>query len=437
MRNNMKKKKNIVITNAYTWYNKGDAGILLGIVNSLKEIYGDGNVDIKILSFTPDIDSEKYCKDTNISSVHSNVLNPHPYKRTKIGKIIAIIKLFIRMVYLFLMQKFSLKHLVKKEKSYEILDSADFIVVCGGGFLGGKKFDSLMHLFQIYVNTLFNKKVIVMGTSIEPMKNKFIKNITERCLKKVDCIYARETITYEYLKTFMPLEKIILIPDMAFMLGEEEYDSDIVESIKKNTDTIFGITVRNWKFPNISDKPDVAMKRYMQAIADMMEKYIEEKNAYFIFVPQVTVYTGDDTVVAEKIKMLLPEDKRERFIILKEDISPMQIKTLISNFSFFIGTRMHSNIFATSMMVPTVAIAYEKKTNGIMETVGLEDYIVEIDTITTECLINKIDKCIENQKEIKNELNKNIPKLKNRIMMRIKDDFLSMEINKNESSIYF
>ena len=82
---------------------------------------------------------------------------------------------------------------------------------------------------------------------------------------------------------------------------------------------------------------------------------------------------------------------------------------------------MHSNIFATSMSIPTVAIAYEKKTNGIMETVGLEDYIVEIDTITSESLIYKIDKCIENENELRNKLNENIPQLKNKILMRIND----------------
>ena len=50
--------------------------------------------------------------------------------------------------------------LIKKKNNYQALNESDYIVVCGGGFLGGKKFDSLMHLFQIYINTKFNKKYI-------------------------------------------------------------------------------------------------------------------------------------------------------------------------------------------------------------------------------------------------------------------------------------
>ena len=34
----MESKKVITITNAYTWYNKGDAGILLATIDTLKEI---------------------------------------------------------------------------------------------------------------------------------------------------------------------------------------------------------------------------------------------------------------------------------------------------------------------------------------------------------------------------------------------------------------
>lgn len=41
-------KKKITITNAYTWYNKGDAGILLGTVNTLKQIYGSENIEINV-----------------------------------------------------------------------------------------------------------------------------------------------------------------------------------------------------------------------------------------------------------------------------------------------------------------------------------------------------------------------------------------------------
>lgn len=407
----------ITITNAYTWYNKGDAGILLGIVNLLKEIYGD-EIEINVLSFTPNEDKKRYCKDNTIKNVYSNILNPFPYKHTFLGKNIAILKLIIKMLKIYMLSKFSIKKLLKEQKEFEILNDSDLIVVCGGGFLGGKKYDSLMHLFQIYINTLFNKPVIVMGTSIEPMKKGIIKNYTEKVLKRVDYIYAREIITYKYLETFLPNDKFELIPDMAFMLEDLNKDNTKIQELKQRYQYVCGITVRKWNFPNCANSKE-RMDNYINAIAKTIDYFYKEVNTIFVFVPQVIVKNGNDTDVAYKVKEKLLN--KESLIIIEDDISPIEIKALISNFDIFIGTRMHSNIFATTMHVPTVAIAYEKKTNGIMKTVNLDEYVLNIDTLDAQELIAKIEKSIKNKEEIKKMLENRIPEIRTDIINKLRN----------------
>ena len=394
----------IVITNAYTWYNKGDAGILLATIDVLKKVYKDA--EFSILSFAPDTDRIKYSTDKSIKEVESNILNPHPYKHTKIGRILAIGKLFFKMLQMQIGLKLFRKNTIKKNKSLELLENADIIVVCGGGFLGGKKLDSLMHIYQIYVDTLFKKPVYVMGNSIEPISNKVVKKYTEGVLKRVDYIFAREKITEEYLKKILPFNKFCRIPDMAFSLEDKEYEFDYMDKLKKENDIIIGITVRNWNFPNVKDK-NKAKENYLKAVADSMDFIIEKYNSVFVFVPQVIVEFGDDTETAKEIKKIMKNSNK--FVIRNDDYSPYEIKAMASNCDYFIGTRMHSNIFATSMKIPTTAIAYEKKTNGIMETVNMSDYVVEIDTIS------EIEKMINNRKEIIKILNKRIPEIREEI----------------------
>ena len=400
----------IVITNAYTWYNKGDAGILLATIDVLKKVYKDA--EFSILSFAPDTDRIKYSTDKSIKEVESNILNPHPYKHTKIGRILAIGKLFFKMLQMQIGLKLFRKNTIKKNKSLELLENADIIVVCGGGFLGGKKLDSLMHIYQIYVDTLFKKPVYVMGNSIEPISNKVVKKYTEGVLKRVDYIFAREKITEEYLKKILPFNKFCRIPDMAFSLEDKEYEFDYMDKLKKENDIIIGITVRNWNFPNVKDK-NKAKENYLKAVADSMDFIIEKYNSVFVFVPQVIVEFGDDTETAKEIKKIMKNSNK--FVIRNDDYSPYEIKAMASKCDYFIGTRMHSNIFATSMKIPTTAIAYEKKTNGIMETVNMSDYVVEIDTITKEELINTIEKMINNREEIIKILNKRIPEIREEI----------------------
>ena len=398
--------KKIVITNAYTWYNKGDAGILLGVVEALKKIY-DNDISVKVLSFTPDEDKKRYCEDDKIENVYSNILNPFPYKHTKVGKLIAIIKLFVKMIYIYLLTKISMNKAIQKNETLKVLFESDIIVVCGGGFLGGKKYDSLIHVFQIYINTLFKKPVIIMGTSIEPMKNGIIKKYTNKVLKKVDYIYAREKITYEYLSSFLDKSKYTLIPDLAFMIEDKQ------ASIKEKK---FGITVRKWNFPN-SDNKKEAMEKYIKSVADMIDYIYDKYKVKFVFVPQVIVKNGNDADIAKIIKQRL--NKKEALQIVEEDLSPVEIKTLISSLEIFVGTRMHSNIFATSMNVPTVAIAYEKKTNGIMEMLNLNDYVINIEDITSEILINKVELAIKNKEEIKENLKIKIQEIRKKILQEL------------------
>lgn len=411
--------KKITITNAYTWYNKGDAGILLGIVETLKKYYKN-EVEIDVLSFTPEEDKKRYCKDKTIKNVYSNVLNPHPYKHTKIGKIKAIIKLIFSMIYQFLMINISKNALIKQYDNYKSLNNCDYIVVCGGGFLGGRKFDSFMHLFQIYINTKFKKKVIMMGTSIEPITNKLVKKMTENILKKVDYIYAREVITFDYLQQFLPNNKFELIPDMAFMLEDVKKNIDYVDEWKKSFNRIYGITVRKWEFPEENNGKEL-FENYKMELAKFIEYKAEKDNSLFVFVPQVIVEHGNDANVAKEIKNLMKDKYKNNFVILEDDIHPTEIKQLIWNFDFFIGTRMHSNIFATSMGVPTIAIAYEKKTNGIMHTVELDDYVLEMNSITRDKLKKISDKQLVERKKIENHLSKKIVLIRKEIFNKIKD----------------
>ena len=150
-----------------------------------------------------------------------------------------------------------------------------------------------------------------------------------------------------------------------------------------------------------------------------MNKEIETNNSAFVFVPQVIVKYGNDADIAYKIRERLAEKNRDKFVILTEDLSPLEIKALIGNFDYFIGTRMHSNIFAISMKTPTIAIAYEKKTNGIMHTVGLDDYVIEMNSISLDILEEKARIQKENASEIHNKLDKKIEDIRKEIIINM------------------
>ena len=199
------------------------------------------------------------------------------------------------------MFKFNKTKIINKEPSFKLLNESDTILICGGGFLGGKKKHSILHLVQIYFNTKFNKKVYMMSTSIEPFKDKILEKATINILKKVDYIYAREEITYNLLKKY--ITNVKLVPDMAFMMKKKSYNSPILNKYKTKYNNMIGITLRDWNFPDSKDIKQ-SMNNYLLCIKEVIEK-LSNKNTCFVFIPQVIVSHANDLSVAHKLKNML------------------------------------------------------------------------------------------------------------------------------------
>ena len=118
----MNRKIKVLITSSYTWYNKGDAAILLGMIKGLRQFIPD--IDIAALSFTPEIDCNKYG-----IKVYSNLLNPYPYENNFKYKILVSIKMFERAIRYFFWARTGLSILRESEKRIlEYYQNADLII---------------------------------------------------------------------------------------------------------------------------------------------------------------------------------------------------------------------------------------------------------------------------------------------------------------------
>lgn len=399
----------IVITNAYTWGNKGDAAILLGTIDTLTEIYKE-DLEVDILTFSPELDREHYMRMKSVHGVYENVLSP--YKPNK---------LHIPVQYMNVVRGTSqrIRLFFNKEglnnESYQAIRECDYVIACGGGYLGGNGWaGNYLHLFLIDTCFKLKKKVVMVGNSVEPSNNWYVKKRLYNTLSKMESVFAREEITYNFLTESIKLQNVELIPDMAFMLKPSEKKVDLRDEIGiDENQLLIGITVRECS----NDRNEV--KKYIDIISQVMKGVMDKYNATFIFMPQVRFRGDDDLEIAENIKEQMDKSHRNKFVLLKDDYSPSEIKTLIGECDIFFGTRMHSNIFATSMKIPTVAIAYQKKTNGIMEMLGLSEYVIDIDELNVQECERKIDLCIENRSNIVQQLETSVSIIQKNIMDKV------------------
>lgn len=104
--------------------------------------------------------------------------------------------------------------------------------------------------------------------------------------------------------------------------------------------------------------------------------------------------SNDDIVACEQAFNRLSSKDNVTFI--NQDLTSPKVKYVISQMSFFVGSRMHANFAAIYTGVPVFGLAYSYKFKGAFEANGLdaEQQTAMINNITSdeiEGIVNKID----------------------------------------------
>src|SRR5690606_12214726 len=86
-----------------------------------------------------------------------------------------------------------------------------------------------------------------------------------------------------------------------------------------------------------------------------------------------------------------------------------------SNLDFFVGTRFHSVIFSMTSCVPSIAIAYGgNKGRGIMQDFNLSEYVIHIDDVNKEDLLEMFLRLEQNKDLVIKTLQERVKTLENK-----------------------
>ena len=232
---------------------------------------------------------------------------------------------------------------------------------------------------------------VLWGCSVEPSLLKD-GNIASD-LHKYDYIFARESISYEALKTVN--SNIVLMPDPAFLLNKEVCD---VPAEFKANNTV-GINVS----PMVIDKekkPGIVINNYKNLI-DYIVKHTEFNIA---LIPHVVWEDNNDYQLLSSLYEYFKETER---VVLVDDQNCSRLKYIISQCNYFVGARTHSTIAAYSSCIPTIVVGYSVKARGIAHDIFGEDesYVISSDDLVTDGqLANKFISLQQNTKTVKDKM---------------------------------
>jgi len=399
----------VLIINFWSRLNKGSAILVDVLIELLNNALA--HPEYILHSYYKDYNRKNVIERDSIFKGSRDLLCKMPLKLT----IVPFFLLLRCFIYAILHRYLGLKinWLIKEERLQDYYN-ADIVIPTGGDSLcEGSKFSPTVFLnfLNIMFAILLDTPVIIVGESIGPFSSRLNKFMAHIVLNKVKLIILRDEISRKYLKDVgVNKPPIYITADLGYLL--EPASDDRIKQIL----SLEGINKKGKPIIGISPSKLIFDKKHYFIMAKIADHLIDVLDATIVFIPHVMMPTYDDRVAAYEIYKLMKN--KDKVILLKNEYAPEELKGIIGQCDLFIGARMHAMIASTSMLIPTVGIAYSHKTYGVIgEMLGLEKYILDIKDLNYENLISKINNAWENREKLRKELENKIPMVKERAML--------------------
>lgn len=284
------------------------------------------------------------------------------------------------------------------------IDAADLVVGCGGSYLHDTYARNLHpRLATIHAAARAGKRFVVFAQSIGPLDSALSRTAARNALDDATFVLVRDAASERVVRDLGVRAPIACGVDAA-VLGR-------VSIQPRSERPTLGVTVRGWHFPGLED-PAAHQQRYEREVADAVSAWIAHTGGHVRILSNCTSlggYAQDDRVVARRVAALVDATVE---IVEAEDLPFDVVRGQAGACDFFLGTRMHSLLFATTAGVPGVGVAYEQKTVEWLEQVGLGGLHVPIEAPSG--LVDLLVRSWDDREALRHAIDARLPALRAR-----------------------
>lgn len=375
-----------------SWNNRGDESAIRAMIDELKILYPDAKFSFLV---TREMLQFPYKNDNNVSVT---IIHPHT-KRT-----------YLDIPFLLLSKgKFALTPGMRS--AIKVIKKADLVLHAPGGPTMGEIYPHMQFnaFFNFFIARANKIPYGFYAPSMGPFNSKFKNYLRKKIYNSAQFIATREPISAEYAKKLNLNKKVTVTMDSAI---QHKFDSDKYETqledykdLKKFLNAhkkAVGITITHLQWNSkYSSRPEIA-KNIEKTFKDTIQ-YLTSNGYGVIFIPQLFGKDNDYDYMNEFMT--------ENCFIIDDEHDCYFQQHIISKLHFVIGMRYHSNIFSAKMKTPFIAIPYEQKMSGFAKMIDMDKYCVDIETLSGENVISKInelEKDYENVKQHLSDINKDM-----------------------------
>src|SRR5215813_2236409 len=304
--------------------------------------------------------------------------------------------------------------ILAKNQWLQQLEKADIVL----SIAGGDSFSDIYGLARLLYVALPQILAIVMGRrlillpqTIGPFKRTFSRMVARSILRGADRVYARDSRS---------------LAVAAALCGDapSDHKCDFCYDVGFVVDAVTPARVEDLPVPANSGAPMLGLNvsgllfrggythnnmfglqtDYKPLVYELIDFLIRQKGASVLLVPHVFGPAADsesDSVVCRQIWEELKEKYGMRLSVLRGTYDQSELKYVIGQCDFFVGSRMHACIAAVSQGVPAVSIAYSDKFKGVMEKIGVGSAVADARRLDGHAILKVVERAFDQRGEIR------------------------------------
>ncbi|MCB8921042.1 MAG: polysaccharide pyruvyl transferase family protein [Ardenticatenaceae bacterium] len=311
---------------------------------------------------------------------------------------------------------------------------ADLVVSCAGNFLyssGKVGLPLLIAVYTIAYAWLMGKPLYMMPQTIGPLRRGWERRVVGWALRKMRMVFVRDAVSWQALQRLsLQNTRCYQVPDVAFAFPKGTPAAGAALLQQNGLDPanlprpLLGVTVIDW---GAQTGTFGGQGGYETAVAAAIRHFLQTNGGHAVLFAQVQGPTpaDDDRIPAGRIYQQL-FDLHSQITYITQEVSPVELKAAYGFMDFFLGTRLHANIFSLSEGVPVVAIQYQYKTRGIMRLLGMEQWVINIESVMPQNLSQLLQRAWLARAEMKQHIQQTLPAITEeagRVAARIAQDF--------------
>lgn len=382
----------ILILHFHSSANAGDAAQLFSAIQDLQDNFRPARIVV-----SANYPEEEYLQSLPIEVIPSISNSIGLGSETSKAKL--ILRLFLATIRLLWACLFPGKqaagrhHPERWRKVFLAYKRADLVCSTPGNiFFTRGRIGFLSSALAVLPAICLKKPFYILPQSIGPLKRRWERLMVKRFCSSARIVFVREPSSYrEVIDLGVPREKVVLTHDQSLTYPKTRTQSPpqpLLDAGFTDRKPSVGVSV----IPNfVNLLQPLVLEKYYEVLAKSLANFLGAHGAYVYFFPQVTGPSEreDDRLAAKKVIHMLTSHK-ESVKLIKETLTPEELKACYQWMDIFIASRLHSAIFSMTCAVPTLMISYLDKTKGAAELFDWQDFTIEITKLTVDNLSDKL-----------------------------------------------